>query len=258
MTRVALLSDIHGNLIALEAVLADIARQGPFDGTVVAGDLVWAGPWPAEVVDLTRASRATVIQGNTDAFFRRSIEDPAPGKREGRFAEHLAWMTDRLGTERIRYLTHLPFSRRISPAPGHELLVVHANPQDLDRPIIAKTGEAELDDLLLTGGDEADWEALAFGHVHAPFTRAWRGRLLVDVASAGLPMDGDPRAVYAILTWDRGHWQAEHRRVHYDVPVVAHQMRTGGMPRGKHFAERLTAAAYSVHVAAQMVTVTVE
>ena len=258
MTRVALLSDIHGNLTALEAVLADIARQGPFDGTVVAGDLVWAGPWPAEVVDLTRASGAIVIQGNTDAFFRRSMEDPAPGKREGRFAEHLTWMMDRLGPERTRYLAHLPFSHRISPAAGHDLLVVHANPQDLERAIMAKASEAELDGLLLADGGDLDWDALAFGHVHTPFTRAWRSRILVDVASAGLPMDGDPRAVYAILTWDRGHWQAEHRRVRYDVPVVAHRMRTSGMPRGKHFAERLTAAAYSVHVAAQMVAVTVE
>ena len=258
MTRVALLSDIHGNLTALEAVLADIARQGPFDGTVVAGDLVWAGPWPAEVVDLTRASGAIVIQGNTDAFFRRSMEDPAPGKREGRFAEHLTWMMDRLGPERTRYLAHLPFSHRIAPAPGHDLLVVHANPQDLERAIMAKASEAELDGLLLADGGDLDWDALAFGHVHTPFTRAWRNRILVDVASAGLPMDGDPRAVYAILTWDRGHWQAEHRRVRYDVPVVVQQMRTGGMPRGKHFAERLTAAAYSVHIAAQMVAATVE
>ena len=67
--RIALLSDIHGNLIALEAVLADLRSQGPFDQIVVGGDLVWAGPWPAEVVDAVRGLGAAVIQGNTDAFF---------------------------------------------------------------------------------------------------------------------------------------------------------------------------------------------
>lgn len=85
---------------------------------------------------------------------------------------------------------------------------------------------------------------LAFGHVHVPFVRRWRERLLVNVASAGLPLDGDQRAAYAILTWDGTRWRVEHRRVYYAVPVVVHQMRTGGMPRGKHFAERLMTARY--------------
>jgi hypothetical protein len=81
--------------------------------------------------------------------------------------------------------------------------------------------------------------------VHTPFQRRWRDRLLIDVASAGLPMDGDPRAAYAILTWDGLGWQGEHYRVFYDLPVVSRQMTTGGMPRGRHFAERLMGASYS-------------
>ena len=99
MTRVALLSDIHGNLVALEAVLADIALRGPFDQIIVAGDLVWSGPWPAEVVDRIRALGGPVIQGNTDAFFARTPEDTPLGKQQNRFSEHLAWMQDRLGAE---------------------------------------------------------------------------------------------------------------------------------------------------------------
>lgn len=241
--RVALLSDIHGNLVALEAVLADMARRGPFDQVVVAGDLVWSGPWPAEVVDRVRDMRAVVLQGNTDAFFRRAAHETPPGKNEERFTAHLTWMCAQLSPERITYLAHLPFSHRISPAAGHDLLVVHANPWDLERPIVPKMPEAELDSLLLEHG-EPNWEALAFGHIHVPFVRRWRGRCLVDVASAGLPMDGDPRAVYAILTWDGRSWHAEHYRVLYDVPVVAHHMRVSGLPRGKHFAERLMAARY--------------
>ncbi len=241
--RVALLSDIHGNLVALDAVLADMEQRGPFDQVVVAGDLVWSGPWPAEVVDRVRGIGAVVIQGNTDAFFGRLAHDTPPGKNEERFASHLSWMREQLGPERVAYLAHLPFSHRISPAAGHDLLVVHANPWDLERPIVPKMSEAELDDLLRERG-EPDWEVLAFGHVHVPFVRRWRGRWLVNVSSAGLPMDGDPRAVYAILTWDGRRWQATHQRVFYDVPVVAHQMRVGGLPRGKHFAERLMAARY--------------
>jgi predicted phosphodiesterase len=244
MMRVALLSDIHGNLIGLEAVLADLARRGPFDHLVVAGDLVWAGPWPAEVVDRVRSLTPIVIQGNTDAFFRLKPGDTPPGKREGRFAEQMEWMLDRLGAQRAEYLAGLPASYSLCPAGGRELLVVHANPHDLDRPITPNASVADLDELLLTRGLEPSWDTLAFGHVHTPFQSRWRGRLLVDVASAGLPMDGDQRAVYAILTWDGSGWRAEHHRVFYDLPVVARQMSAGGMPRGKHFAERLMGAGY--------------
>lgn len=239
--RVALLSDIHGNLTALEAVLADMRSQGPFDQVVVAGDLVWAGPWPAEVVDAVQALNAAIIQGNTDAFFRRVSGDAPSGKREDRFVAHLEWMQQKLGPERAAYLAELPFSYRVEPMPDQALLVVHANPHDQERAILPQMSQAQLDELLVGPGD---WAALAFGHLHVPFTACWRDRLLIDVASAGLPMDGDRRAAYAILTWDDAGWQAEHRRVFYNLPVVANEMRTSGMPRGKHFAERLMSATY--------------
>jgi hypothetical protein len=200
---------------------------------------------------------SAVVQGNTDAFFVRQPADAPPGKDDARFAAQLTWMTERLGPERVAYLASLPFAQRVSPAPGHDLLVVHANPADLIRPIVAQYADADLDELLAAGADrEPDWQALAFGHIHIPYTRQWRGRLLVDVASAGLPMDGDQRAVYAILTWSGGAWQAEHHRVYYPIPVVAHEMRTSGMPRGKHFAERLISASYGKSL--QLLTIVVE
>jgi len=242
--RVALLSDIHGNLVALDAVLADFERQGPFDQTIVAGDLVWAGPCPAEVVDRVRSVATAVVQGNTDAFFGLEPGDTPAGKHERRFAEQLAWMRDRLGSLRAEYLASLPASCSICPQGGGELLVVHANPNDLDRPITPSSSVAELDEMLAADGTEPDWDTLAFGHIHTPFQLRWRGRLLVDVASVGLPMDGDRRAAYAILTWEGSDWRAEHLRVNYDVPAVVHQMTAGGMPRGKHFAKRLMRAGY--------------
>lgn len=247
--RVAILSDIHGNAVALDAVLADIAGRGPFDQIVVAGDLVWSGPRPREVIDRVLATRAVVIRGNTDAFFDADMETPE-GKDPGRFTTHLAWMADQLGPQRVAYLRSLPFSHTISPALGCDLLVVHANPLDLDQAIMRRASDADLDDLLLVNGRPPDWRALAFGHVHTPFVRTWRDRLLVNVASVGLPMDGDSRAAYAVLTWEAagyegGGWRAEHRRVAYPTAVVVREMRTSGLPRGKHFAERLMSASYS-------------
>ncbi len=242
--RVALLSDIHGNLVALDAVLADMARQGSFDQVVVAGDLVWAGPWPAEVLDRVRSLRANVIQGNTDVYLGHGPDDPPEDKLERNFAPLLAWHKEHLGPERIAYLLGLPFSHRISPAAGHDLLVVHANPKDQERHISPRMSDAELDDLLGPVAD-CDWEALAFGHLHIPYSRRWHNRLLVNVSGAGLPMDGDHRACYTILNWHDTAWQVEQPRVTYPVPEVAHQMQVCGMPRGKHFAERLLRATYN-------------
>lgn len=242
--RIAILSDIHGNALALDAVLADIAASGPFDQIIVAGDLVWSGPWPAAVVDRVRSLNAAVIQGNTDAFFHLPPEEAPDGKSPERFALQLEWMRAQLGPERVSYLAGLPFSHRVPVAGGHDLFVVHANPLDMEQAITPGMTDGELDGLLMDSVARQPWGALAFGHLHVAFQRRWRGRLLVDVASAGLPMDGDPRATWAILTWMNGGWHAEHRRVFYNAQVVAHQMRTGGMPRGKHFAERLMMASY--------------
>ena len=72
--------------------------------------------------------------------------------------------------------------------------------------------------------------AIAFGHLHLPYVRMWRGRLLVNVASAGLPKDGDPRACYAIFTQRDGGWQVKHRRVPFDVKRVATQLADCGIP----------------------------
>nr|MCU0508929.1 metallophosphatase family protein [Anaerolineae bacterium] len=177
--RIAILSDIHGNAVALDAVLEDIQRDGPFDEIVVAGDLVWSGPRPREVVDRLLATGVTIIRGNTDAYFSASPDE----------------MTQQLGPERVAYLRTLPFSHRISPAAGQDLLIVHANPRDLDQPILPRATEADLDELLLEDGRVPAWRCLAFGHVHMPFQRTWRDRLLVNVSSVGLPMDGDHRAV---------------------------------------------------------------
>jgi predicted phosphodiesterase len=246
--RLAILSDIHGNALALDAVLADLASRGPFDQLIVAGDLVWSGPRPREVIDRVRALRAVVIRGNTDAFFDADFETPE-GKDPGRFTAHLTWMLGQLGAERVAYLRGLPFSHVMSPAPGNDLLVVHANPRDMEQAIQRRLPDADLDELLLEDGRPPSWRALAFGHVHTPFVRTWRDRLLVNVSSVGLPMDGDQRAAYAVLTWEQGGrggtWRAEHRRVAYPTAVVVHEMRTGGLPRGKHFAERLMSASYS-------------
>jgi putative phosphoesterase len=229
--RIVLLSDIHGNAVALEAVLADIRREAAPDMLFVAGDLVLLGPRPAESLALLRSiAGARFVKGNTDQYLIDYGDDE----------EEVAFARQRLSEDEIAFVRDLPFEQRLEAAPGHELLVVHANPRDLEGQIRPDSSDELLRPMLL--GVTA--EVVAFGHYHVPFTRQLDGWTLVDVASVGMPRDGDQRAVYAVLTWERGAWQIEHRRVPFDIEAVARDYAAVGFPHAAQAAPRLLRARY--------------
>lgn len=220
--RIALLSDIHGNLLALDACLADLESQGGADGIVVAGDLCLDGPKPKKVLQRLEEIGATCIRGNTDRY----LSDDGSGETfEPAEAAQIAWTRREIGERWISWLKELPFALRIGED-DNQLLVVHANPRTDDEHIWPDAEEEELERLI---GDETA-TAIAFGHLHIPFVRMWRRKLLVNVSSAGLPKDGDSRASYAILTERGGGWQVKHRRVAFDVKKVATQLTDCGIP----------------------------
>lgn len=248
--RILLFSDIHGNNAALEAVLADSVRHGPYDLTLCLGDLAWAGPRPAEVLARVRSlcgddpggagAAAVCLQGNRDRLLLPDEAGPPAGKEAERFERHREWMLARLSQADLAFLRRLPFSHRVTPQPGHDLLAVHANPRNVDDPIQPDLSDSAIEAVL----GPAEFQVLAFGHVHIPSVRLWRGRLLVNASGAGLPMDGDLRAAYSVLTWAGGGWRVAQYRVEYNVQSVAKEMRRAGLPRGRRFAERLLQARY--------------
>ncbi|HEX5506132.1 MAG TPA: CHAD domain-containing protein, partial [Thermomicrobiales bacterium] len=223
--RLAVLSDIHGNLAALDAVLADLAARGGADEVVVAGDLCLNGPLPAEALDRVRALGCPVIQGNTD----RALARPPAETADDDFAALLTWTRDLLGPERLAYLRDLPFAHRVAPpGGGPAVLVVHANPRDLVTHLRPFAPEDEIAPLL--AGVPEDVGVVAFGHLHIPYTRAVGRLTLADIASVGLPKDGDRRAGYGLLTWDGAAWAVEQRRVAYPVAEVVARLRAAGPP----------------------------
>jgi predicted phosphodiesterase len=229
--RIVLFSDIHGNLVALEAVLADIRRRAAPDALFVAGDLVLFGPRPAEALALLRSlDGARFVKGNTDQYLIDYIED----EQEVTFARR------HLSEDAIAFVRDLPFEQRLEVAPGHELLVVHANPRDLEGQIRPDSSDEMLRPMLL--GETA--EIVAFGHYHVPFVRRLDNWTLVDVASVGMPRDGDQRAVYAVLDWQQGAWRIEHRRVAFDIQAVARDYAAVSYPSAAQAARRLLKASY--------------
>ncbi len=230
MFRVAIFSDIHGNLAALRAVLAAIDRHRPVQLRVAAGDLVApAGARPAETFDLLIETECALLLGNHDLLLWNPEAEELTGPFAALVRQQEPWAVSRLGTRRIEYLQQLPQQLRISPAPDHDLLIVHAsrhNPLQ-GHAATLETTEAEL--AALYSGANA--EIIAFGHYHEPFTRQWAEGTLVNVASVSLPKDGKPLAAFTILTWNGTRWLIEQHRVPYNIHDEQAALARSGIPQ---------------------------
>jgi predicted phosphodiesterase len=204
----ALIYDVHGNLPALEAVLADAREQGA-DGYLVGGDVALFGPWPeATVARLRELSPATWIRGNGE----RWTADPQAAPEPVRGATAAARAA--LGGELVDELAALPESAALG-----DTRAWHGSPVSDVRSFTPAPGDDEAE--LLAGVSE---RRLVFGHTHLPFRRSSTvGDVeLVNPGSVGMPFDGDHRAAYALLAADR---TVTHRRVAYDHAAVPAALR---------------------------------
>lgn len=229
--RIAVVSDIHGNLAALQAVVEDLEHQ-QVDRVVHGGDLVTTGPRPVEVLDLVRELGWAGVVGNTDEILwdvtaRAEQERKAP--RLASWLQHLfgtlaPWARERLGKERITWLQHLPREVRVQ-----RLLVLHASPHDLWRAPLPDASDTDL--LTVFGGQRAG--LVVYGHIHRPYVRDLAGLTVANSGSVGLPYDEDWRASYLLI--ENGHTVV--RRVAYDLERELSDVRSAGFPLGEWLAE---------------------
>ncbi len=240
--RVAILADIHGNLPACEAVLQDIARNGA-DVVVAAGDLALRGAHPRETVELLLDRCQSLLMGNTDCYIAGNYLGGAYREREHWKRDLLAWTRDQLGPELTRRLGELPFSVRYSPRRGQDLYVCHANPRNLEESVDPTLDEAALRRFFA----HLDAAACAFGHLHFPYRRRFGRMLLADVASAGIPRDGDVRPAYGLFTWTPRGWRVQIRRVRYSVRRETQALTARRVPGGPLLVHKLLEARYRHH-----------
>lgn len=213
---VAILSDVHGNLVALRAVLAELDQLG-VDKIVVAGDAVGFGPNPDDVVDLLVEHRARLIRGNHEKDYvapYATARMPDAWLTDLRFRS-MIWSMDRLGAARRAFLTGLPDSLLLDPA----TLVVHGSTRHVRDAVLAWTTEADLDAMF-----DGNLSRLVFmGHTHRPIIRDTPRRRLVNAGSVGMPLDGDARASYVLAHRSEdavADWEIEIRRVPYPVEAA--------------------------------------
>ncbi len=204
--RYALISDIHGNLRALEAVLRDIAARADIDAVYHLGDLVGYSPWPNEVIARLRSDGIAGVAGNYDSTVATDSAHCGCRSENPRQEElaHLsyAWTRAQVSAESKVWLGGLPFRLDLKPLGGHvagpTVTLVHATPMSNlvyvteDRPDAFLTKMAE--QAGLRAGD-----VLCFGHTHTPWVRVVDGVTFVNTGSVGRPKDGDARAGYVVL-----------------------------------------------------------
>jgi len=224
--RIALIGDVHGNLPALEAVLADAEARGA-EALWNVGDFVGYGAFPDEVVRRLRDAGAESIVGNYDRKvlrFPRKRERWRRTKRPEKF-HAFQWTYQRLSSESLSYLASLPRERRVT-VQGRRVLITHGSPASEDEPLTDATGEDRLAEL--AGLAEAD--VVVFGHSHRPVHREVAGVLFFGTGSVGRPEGGDPRACYGLMEIAADRLSAEHRRVEYDLAGAAAAIRAAGLP----------------------------
>ena len=207
----ALLYDIHGNLPALEAVLAD---AGDADEFLLGGDYATAGAWPRETLErLTELDNATWIRGNADRWLVERHDAPAP------MDEIAARTAELLDDGSVAKLAGLPEGIEVG-----DTLFCHASPRSDMQSFGAEPNPLEAE--LLEG---VTAKRVVFGHTHVQFQRTDSGGVeLLNPGSVGMPWDGDHRAAYAVIDGDR----VECRRAEYDweASVAAVRARVGELP----------------------------
>ncbi|MCL5736013.1 MAG: metallophosphatase family protein [Actinobacteria bacterium] len=225
--RLGLISDIHGNRLALEAVLADIDRRG-VEVIYSLGDLVGYGPDPNGVIDLVRARGIPSLMGNYDdgVGFERGdcgcFYRTAEAKRIG--AASYAFTVAEVTTDRKAFLRSLPPEMHLDIG-GVRIHLVHGSPRRINEYLLRDRDERTFRRLAEAEGDDV----LAFGHTHESWDRVIESVLFVNVGSVGRPKDGDPRAMYSVLSI-AASLRVEHIRVAYDGEATVRAIEEVGLP----------------------------
>jgi putative phosphoesterase len=239
-TRLAVITDIHANLPALEASLAAIEAEG-VDGVLCGGDLVGYGPHPNEVCRLIEDLRIPTIYGNYDYAIGRDLEDCGCAyvtKHDRELGQlSVAWTLAHTDDRSKGFMRGLPFDLRLELG-DQRVRLVHGSPRKVNE-YLFEDKPARLYERLAA---QAECDTLVFGHTHKPWIHEYGGVLFVNCGSVGKPKDGDPRCAFAILELDEeGEVRASIRRAGYDAEAVAREVAAAGLPG--EYAQKLVAAA---------------
>lgn len=223
--KLAFISDIHGNAVALDAVLEDIRRRKA-DKIFVLGDISYRGPEPKRALQLVKSLNTEVIKGNADEWVVRGI-------KEGEVAESAFkmmnkerdWIYAHLDEESLQYLNNLPTELKLEQD-GIKIHAFHATPNSLFDIVQPFESDEALKDKMMGSGANI----YLYAHIHKPFIRYIGGKCLINIGSVGLPFDGLAKSSYGIVDIDKGSFQTSIVRVGYDLATVIKQYQECDYP----------------------------
>jgi putative phosphoesterase len=209
--KIAVLSDVHGNVPALEAVLDDIAHWAP-DHVVINGDLINRGPRSLAVYGLTQALslKTSYVKGNHEQFVLSEAAGREPVSPDYDLTRFARWTARQMG-QALEEVAGWADELELTDPEGGRAHLTHGTRLGNRDAIRPETPDEELPAKL---GDPR--ELFVTSHTHTPLVREYGPTLIVNTGSVGSPFDRDPRAAYAQLSFSRGHWQARIRRVPFD------------------------------------------
>jgi predicted phosphodiesterase len=235
--RVAIVSDIHGNLRAFQAVLADLRQVAP-DLVLQGGDLAYGGAHPADIIDQVRSLGWPGVRGNTDEMLWSPEGLAEFAARQPKLAPLLAILQEMIpptvasiGEERLRWLEGLP-----SLYSDEGLSLVHASPGDLWRAPMPNASDDELQSTYASLGAQI----VVYGHIHRPYIRRLQGMAIANTGSVSQSYDGDRRASYLVIDGE----SITIRRVEYDVESEARELLRSGLPHADWLSRILLAGQY--------------
>jgi predicted phosphodiesterase len=237
MQKIAILADIHGNLPALEAVLAEIATEG-IERVVCLGDVATLGPQPHEVIARLRGLGCPVVMGNTDGDLlalqrNENTTDSNWGNDDFDFDR---WCAARLTDDDLAYLQTFQPTISMSLGNGMTLLCYHGSPRSYDERITAETPDEALHEML----SQTPAQLYVGGHTHQQMMRRYRGTLVLNPGTVGFAKDAIPPAAqvsnpswaeYAIIASDGGQLDVSLRRVPFDLDALFAAHDATGIPR---------------------------
>lgn len=239
MTCIAVFGDVHGNLVALDAVLNDIERQGA-DQLVCLGDVAGSGPQPAKVLDRLRALACPVAMGNVDAW----LLEPTPLESESAFHKRVweldSWCLAQLGPEHLDFVR--TFEKTVTLTSGSvSVLCCHGSPRSYHDPIAATTP----DETVAAWLENAGAAVVLTGHTHQTMVRRFQETLLVNPGSVGLPYErmtdgtvrNPPWAEYALVTVQKEAVNVCLKRVPIERERVIEAIVSSGMPHADLWAQ---------------------
>ena len=225
--RIAVFSDVHGNLPALDAVLTDIQAQHP-DRVYCLGDLVGYAPFPNEVTERIRREQIPTVMGNYDdgvGFDRDECGCAYKAARDRELGQRsLDWTKAHTTAVNKAFLRSLAGDIRFETA-GQRVLLVHGSPRRMNEYLFEDRPVSSFQRL----GRASNADVIVFGHTHVPYTKTVEGVLFTNVGSVGKPKDGDPRACYALLEVAADP-VVTFRRVDYDLASAADAIRRSDLP----------------------------